>query len=90
MNAYASPNGNFDNFGQRMESLWEHIEDEFHYAVGYVDRVVVPQARHEAGGAARTLARHLNRLADWLDPAYAASQAAPQRPPAPQEGNGGL
>lgn len=46
MNAYATPG---DSFGQRMEALWEHVEDEFHHAVGYVDRVIVPEARREAG-----------------------------------------
>lgn len=65
MNAYATPG---DSFGQRMESLWDHVEEEFHHAVGYVDRVIVPEARREAGSAARTVARCLDRLADRLDP----------------------
>ena len=34
----------------------------------YADRVIVPQIRHESGGAVRMLARHLDRLADVLDP----------------------
>jgi hypothetical protein len=51
-----------------MESLWDHVEEEFHHAVGYVDRVIVPEARREAGSAARTVARCLDRLADRLDP----------------------
>lgn len=65
MNAYATSG---DSFGQHMEALWEHVEDEFHYAVGYVDRVIVPEARREAGSAARTVAGYLERLADRLHP----------------------
>jgi predicted GNAT superfamily acetyltransferase len=37
-------------------------------AVGYVDRVVVPEVRREAGSAARLMAAHLERLADRLNP----------------------
>jgi len=37
-------------------------------AVAYVDRVMVPEVRREAGGAARLLAVHLERLADRLHP----------------------
>lgn len=65
MHAYATPEG---SFGQRMEALWEHVEEEFHHAVGYVDRVIVPEARRETGSAARVVARYLDRLADRLDP----------------------
>lgn len=75
MNAYATAGS---SFGQRMESLWEHVEEEFHYAVGYVDRVIVPEARREAGSAARVVAQHLERLADRLDPAGARQASGAQ------------
>jgi hypothetical protein len=65
MNVYASTE---DSFSSRMEALWEHIETEFHFAVGYVDRVVVPEVRRETGTAARKMARCLDRLADRLQP----------------------
>jgi hypothetical protein len=65
MNAYASSN---DGFGRRFEDLIESAETEIRHAVAYVDQVIVPEARREAGGAARLLARHLERLADKLHP----------------------
>lgn len=86
MNAYATPG---ESFGQRMESLWEHVEEEFHYAVGYVDRVIVPEARREAGSAARSLARCLDRLANKLDP-NGAPQAGNANWPAGPGANSGL
>lgn len=87
MNAYATSG---ESFGQRMESLWEHIEEEFHHAVGYVDRVIVPEARREAGSAARSLARHLERLADRLDPAGARQANSAAWPSDRQGENSGL
>ena len=72
MHAYATPE---DSFSRRMEALWEHVETEFHYAVGYVDRVVVPEVRREAGSAARVVAQHLERLADKLHPLSATGPA---------------
>jgi hypothetical protein len=68
MNAYASSN---EGFGRRLEDLLESVEAEIRQAVRYVDRVVVPEVRREAGGAARVLAGHLERLADRLDPLHA-------------------
>jgi len=65
MNAYASSN---DVFSRRVEELMEGIEAEVRHAVAYVDRVMVPEVRREAGGAARLLAVHLERLADRLHP----------------------
>jgi hypothetical protein len=65
MNVYASPN---DGFSRRVEELMENIETEIRHAATYVDRVVVPEVRREAGGAARILAGHLERLADRLHP----------------------
>ena len=65
MNTYAWSN---DGFGRRVEYLMESVEAEIRQAAAYVDRVVVPEVRREAGGAARILAGHLERLADRLDP----------------------
>lgn len=65
MNAYASYGG---GFGRSVEEAMESVETEIRHAVAYVDRVVVPEVRRETAGAARMLARHLERLADRLDP----------------------
>ena len=65
MNAYASPN---DNFSRRVEEWMESAQAEIRHAVAYVDHVIVPEARREAGSAARILAGHLERLADRLHP----------------------
>jgi hypothetical protein len=73
MNAYASSN---EGFGRRLEDLMECVEAEIRQAVSYMDRVVVPQVRREAGGAARVLAGHLERLADRLDPLHAREEEA--------------
>jgi hypothetical protein len=42
--------------------------NEVRHAVRYVDTVIVPEVRHESGGALRTLAVHMERWADKLDP----------------------
>jgi len=68
MNAYASPNDQSDRFGRRLEALLDSVEVEVRQAVEYIDRVIVPEVRREAGGASRVLARHLERLADRLHP----------------------
>ena len=65
MNTYASSN---DMFSRRVEELIETVGAEIRHAAAYIDHVVVPEVRREAGGAARTLAGHLERLADRLDP----------------------
>ena len=63
MQAYATPQ---DDFRRRAEEWVDRVEAEFHDVVGYVDRVIVPEVRREAGNAARALASHLDRLADRL------------------------
>ncbi len=71
MHAYASPhdqNDQSDRFGRRLEALFESIEIEAREAVAYIDQVIVPEVRREAGSAARVLAGHLERLADRLHP----------------------
>jgi hypothetical protein len=68
MNAYASSNDRYTPFQRHMEDLLNSVEAELHQAAAYVDRVIVPEVRREAGTAARTLARHLDRLADRLYP----------------------
>ncbi len=62
-----------DEFRHRAKQFIDRVEAELHDAVGYVDRVVVPEVRREAGSAARLLAGHLERLADRL-------QAADRKP----------
>jgi hypothetical protein len=65
MNAYASSN---DRFSRCVEEFVETAGAEIRQAAAYVDRVIVPEVRRETGAAARTLARHLERLADRLHP----------------------
>ena len=65
MNAYASSN---EDFNRRMEDIFSSIRAEFRHAVNYVDKVVVPEVRRESGSAMRTVAVHLERWADKLDP----------------------
>jgi len=55
-------------FSSRVEEWMYNAETEIRQAVAYVDRVVVPEVRREAGGAARVLAGYLERLADKLHP----------------------
>jgi hypothetical protein len=68
MNAYASPDDGFNGFSHRVEEIMESVETEIRHAAAYVDRVIVPEVRREAGTAARVLAGHLDRLADRLHP----------------------
>jgi hypothetical protein len=68
MNAYAT---NADVFSRRLEEILAEADVELRQAVAYVDRVVIPEVRRESAGALRTLAVHLNRLADKIDPATA-------------------
>ncbi len=42
---------------------------ELRHAARYVDTLVVPEVRREAGGALRLLAGHMESWADKLDPA---------------------
>jgi hypothetical protein len=70
MQGYATPQ---DDFRRSAEEWVDRLEAEFHDVVGYLDRVVVPEVRHEAASAARALAGHLDRLADRL-------QAADRKP----------
>lgn len=72
MHAYApphnSPNNGEDNFGRRIEEAVTGVAEEILHGVAYVDAVIVPQVRREAGILARVLAGHLDRLADTLHP----------------------
>jgi hypothetical protein len=65
MNAYASSGGRYNS---RIEEWVENAEAEIRHAVTYIDRVIVPGARRESAGAARVLARYLDRMADKLHP----------------------
>lgn len=58
-----------DDFRRRAEQWIDRAEAEFQDVVTYLDRVVVPEVRREAGSAARLLAGHLERLADRLQAA---------------------
>ncbi len=53
-------------FKQRVEQIIDRVEAELGQAVSYVDSILVPEVRREAGSAARLLAGHLERLADRL------------------------
>jgi hypothetical protein len=65
MNAYAS---SADNFSRQFEEFMAGVTDEVHHAVAYIDAVIVPEIRRESGSALRTMATHLERWADKLDP----------------------
>jgi phosphate uptake regulator len=71
MNAYTSAD---DSFSRRVEEWVRNADAEIRHAAAYVDRVIVPEVRHELGGAARVLAGHLERIADRLDPQPPASR----------------
>jgi hypothetical protein len=57
-----------DGFSRGVEEMIDSIQAEIRHAAAYVDRVVVPEVRREAAGAARVLATHLDKLADKLHP----------------------
>jgi len=63
MNGYAYSE---DAFSRRLEQWIDRVEAELGDAAEYVDRVVMPEVRREAGSAARLMAGHLERLADRL------------------------
>ena len=63
MNAYTSSGS---NFARSVEDVVESIREEIQHSVDYVDAVVIPQVRKEAGAALRLLAGHLERWADSL------------------------
>jgi hypothetical protein len=65
MNAYTS---SADSFSHQFEDFITGVTEEVRHAVAYVDAVIVPEIRRESGGALRTMAIHLERLADKLDP----------------------
>jgi hypothetical protein len=78
-NAYARPGTGFGDFGRSVDEWLDRAAAEVRHAVAYVDQVIVPEVRHETGGAMRTLAVHLERWADKLDPEGMAPQGARQR-----------
>ncbi len=65
MNAYTSSTGDFSH---QFEDFMDTVCNEVRHAARYVDTVIVPEVRHETGGALRTLAGHMERWADKLDP----------------------
>jgi hypothetical protein len=65
MNAYAS---SAENFSRQFEEFMAGVSGEVRHAVHYVDAVIVPEIRRESGSALRTMAVHLDRWADKLDP----------------------
>jgi hypothetical protein len=72
MDGYASQGNQYGSeFGRRVEETVADMADELRRAVNYVDRVIVPEVRRETGGALRSLARHMDRWADSLDPDHA-------------------
>ena len=68
MYTYAGPRTGFSDFGRSVDAWVDRASAEIRHAVDYVDRVIVPEVRHEAGGAMRMVAMHLERWADKLDP----------------------
>jgi hypothetical protein len=65
MNEY---NYSDEAFAQRVEHIIDRIEMELGHAIDYVDHVMAPEVRREAGNAARLMAGHLERLADHINP----------------------
>jgi hypothetical protein len=65
MNAYASSS---QDFSHQVEDFMDAVCNEVRHAARYVDTVIVPEVRRESGGALRTLAIHMERWADKLDP----------------------
>jgi hypothetical protein len=65
MTAYTYPP---DNFSRRLEEMMDFVHDEIQGAVAYADAVIVPKIRRESSEALRTIARHMERFADSLDP----------------------
>ncbi len=61
----------FQEFSRRLEAAFSSLEREISHeirrGVDYVDRIIVPEVRHETSAAARTLAGHLERLATRLE-----------------------
>lgn len=55
-------------YQSRVEEWFDNAEAEIRQAATYVDRVIIPEVRREAAGAARILARQLDKLADRLYP----------------------
>lgn len=74
MNAYAGPRTGFSDFGRSVDEWLDRAAEEVRHAVDYVDQVIVPEVRHETGSAMRTVAVHLERWADRLDPQGAREQ----------------
>lgn len=68
MNAYAGPRTGFSDFGRCVDEWLDNAATEIRHAVSYVDQVIVPEVQHETGSAMRTLAVHMERWADKLDP----------------------
>ena len=79
MNAYAGPGTGFSDFGRSVDEWLDRAKAEVRQAVAYVDQVIVPEVRHETGGAMRTVAVHLERWADRLDPVKLDPQGARER-----------
>lgn len=58
-----------EDFSRRVEDWMDAATHELRHAARYVDTLVVPEVRREAGGALRLLAGHMESWADKLDPA---------------------
>jgi hypothetical protein len=81
MNGY---NYNDEAFARRVEHIIDQIEMELGQAIDYVDHVMAPEVRREAGNAARLMAGHLERLADRLNPRMQPYRSTePHRSPEP-------
>jgi hypothetical protein len=65
MNGY---NYSDEAFARHVEHIIDRVEMEIEQAMEYVDRVVAPEVRREAGNAVRLMAGHLEQLADRLNP----------------------
>lgn len=57
----------FQNFGRKLDQAFSGAREELRRGVDYVDRVIVPEIRHEGATAARNVASQLNRFADHLE-----------------------
>ncbi len=65
MNAYA---GTTEDFTRQAEEWMGEFGAEFQHAASYIESVLMPEVRREAGSALRELAMHLDKWADQLDP----------------------
>ena len=81
--AMAGETGRFANFGRKVDEKVKgatpHVEQEVQRVIRYLNDEVVPGVRKNSSAALRSASQQLGHLAEWLDQARSAPDAAEEQ-----------